>query len=620
MRSLIALPLLCLSVLAGAQTITFTSDCFTGAFSLDKTVNGRNQYIDDDGDSNTDPSLRIAYNPAATRWEVQVVNDPTTVFYATETNTFAPNPPDSAVTEWTGTNGCPGTAQVGGSGTQAVDGSEDLCQNEGGDSDDDGICDDNDQCPGGDDKDDPDGDGIPTDCDANPVDFDGLEVVSECFGSASPVKFLPVGKDTSGRNIYLNAPLKLMVAYNDSSTRWELRDSQVLTPQVYYSNTLSTRPNPPASTLEEWAAGVCGNTSVFSGTGTQTVVPTIECPPSPVELFVADNCLAAMPDLTVDIGTNLVNANITQSLPADTLLPPTAPFDITFRAEDSGGNFVECAVPLAIRDTLPPTVTVPFDTITVFLDELGTTMLTADAVNADLRDNCSEENLSVRFARLSDTSAADRIEASCDDLAAPMIPSVAIVTDSSGNTGRDTFILAVVDARPPVLVCNRDSLYLDSTGTGQYAIGDLVDIVSDNCPPARELGNPFVLFTREHTGLVTSLQVRTDSSGNSASCTVELLVIDTFSTTALDFWQADVDQQLEIYPNPTDGQFFVDHPTHALLELYDALGRRVWSGKPSLTATATLTTTEVKVDSAPGIYLLTAVTPDRGWRKWVTIK
>ncbi|NJB87564.1 hypothetical protein GGR26_003348 [Lewinella marina] len=511
------------SVHAGAQEITFSSDCYTGTFTLAASVNGRNQFVDDDGDPNTNPSLRIAYNPSAARWEVQDVNDPSSVFYATEENSFFPNPPDSESATWSGMSGCTGTATLTGTGTQSTAGEGDACAGEGGDDDNDGICNDNDQCPGFDDNLDPDGDGIASGCDPSPAVFDGVSVASACFGSSSPLNFVRTGMDTTGRYVYTDGPRNLEIAFNPASGEWELRDRDSVSAQVYYSNPLPSTPNPPATVLQEWTTGICSDPATVSGSRSQTVVPEITCPTATVELFVEEDCLTSFPDLITTVTTNLENATITQSTPAGTAVSPSVGMQVTLVAEDSGGNRATCSVTVVVRDTLAP-----------------------------------------------------------------------------------------------VLACRRDTIYLNAEGVAEFAIGDLATVTADNCPPDEVIPNPTRFYTREDTGLITSVEVRTDTAGNSASCTVELVVLDTTSTTANRYWRTPDDPLLQVFPNPNPGRFMVLHPAATVLQIHDATGRRVWS-VPGPTGPGPERQTEVSVSLPPGIYLLTALGAERGWHKWFTI-
>ena len=126
---LFTLSLFCIMSLQG-QTVTVDALCLGGAVNFDLNGmdgTGRNVY------SNNDFQLDVRYNAGAMRWEVIGQGGVMDVFYATGTNTFSPNPPDSGTTPWMLVfDGCPlGDTTVTGDGTQSTPGG-DPCMDLGG--------------------------------------------------------------------------------------------------------------------------------------------------------------------------------------------------------------------------------------------------------------------------------------------------------------------------------------------------------------------------------------------------------------------------------------------------------------------------------------------------------
>jgi hypothetical protein len=98
-----------------------------------------------------------------------------------------------------------------------------------------------------------------------------------------------------------------------------------------------------------------------------------------------------------------------------------------------------------------------------------------------------------------------------------------------------------------------------------------------------------------------------DSNGCSASDTV---VVDAF--TGMD--NADIAQQIRVYPNPGTGIFKIQLPTGSNLEqlaIIDPLGRTVWK-KDLHTVDGTAINADISSE-ATGVYLLRLTSADRTW-------
>jgi gliding motility-associated-like protein len=99
--------------------------------------------------------------------------------------------------------------------------------------------------------------------------------------------------------------------------------------------------------------------------------------------------------------------------------------------------------------------------------------------------------------------------------------------DIDPSTG--TYItIAVRDVTPPVANCRDITVYLDNTGSVSIVPADVDDGSSDNCGIAgMTIDNS--IFDCSNTGTNSVLLTVTDGSGNSASCTSVVTVLDTIS-------------------------------------------------------------------------------------------
>ena len=497
-------------------TIQVTAPCFGPSainFSYATTVNGRNQYIDDDGDPNTNPSLRIAYNPTATRWEIQVINDPSTVFYATGTNTFAPDPPASAVATYSAGGFCTGEASVAGSGTQTTDGA-DPCADAGGDSDNDGVCDDADACPGSDDRLDRDGDGTPDGCDAS---FDGVAVTSDCFGGT--LDFVPDGTAGTGRNRYVNTFQGFEIVYDETASRWEVR--VISDPDnVFYTNTTATSPDPPASDFAVWTAvGTCTQAATVTGGGTQDYLCTLTCPGDIVVAATADSCDAIvnydLPTAPADCGP--VTATLTGGLASGERFPLGVTL-VTYSVELAGGQTETCQFNVRVIDRTPPALSCLTSDPVVEANLASCSYTVADnGFDPPTEDACGAVTL---INNLTNTST----------LAGAVLPLGSTVVewiarDAAGNETRCTSTIRVIDRTPPSLTCPADVLVqcLDDVPAP-----DVFPVVATDACSSVTL--TYLGEERSSTGAaltITRTYRATDLSGNAQSCYQTITVADT---------------------------------------------------------------------------------------------
>ncbi|WP_116126862.1 hypothetical protein [Lewinella sp. IMCC34183] len=273
--------------------------------------------------------------------------------------------------------------------------------------------------------------------------------------------------------------------------------------------------------------------------------------------YATDGCSAALPDLTTGLTTNLDNLTLTQEPPAATRYTGPGTYPFTVRATDRNSNTVVCERTVVLADTTAPRLVVTGTSATVILGPSGLAVIALEAFGATATDNCTAVAPQLLLRRAdSPSGASPAVRLTCDDAAAN-VPFIFSATDAPGNRDSLPVTVTVLDTTPPPLTCLRDTLYLDASGTADYPIGDLALLVSDNCPYTFIADDISQTYGHTDTGLISSVETRTDAAGNVATCTVELFVVDTFLTSALGYWQTVADDVLGIYPNPNGGSFTV---------------------------------------------------------------
>jgi gliding motility-associated-like protein len=104
------------------------------------------------------------------------------------------------------------------------------------------------------------------------------------------------------------------------------------------------------------------------------------------------------------------------------------------------------------------------------------------------------------------------------------------VKDNEGLTSVCTATVTVDDMIPPVMICKNHTVFLDASGNATVSPADLNNGSSDNCDSGLNLYLSRTGFTCFDIGNpVTVTLIGTDASGNSSSCTSQVIVIDTVS-------------------------------------------------------------------------------------------
>lgn len=230
---------------------------------------------------------------------------------------------------------------------------------------------------------------------------------------------------------------------------------------------------------------------------------------------------------------------------------------VTFTAIDAGGNEANVEAVITVEDNLAPVAMAK--NITVELDANGTATITAADVNNNSYDNCtSAANLIMSI---------HRSQFSCEDITSGEQPSIVVigpapaqgievnltVEDAHGNTASAVATVTVVDNMAPTVAAKDITLELDENGNANIVAADINDNSTDNCSALTDLNfslsrtsfscndvanNPNVIkpsskvIIDEPANNEVTLTV-TDKSGNSASATAIVTVVDLIAPTAI---------------------------------------------------------------------------------------
>ena len=232
-----------------------------------------------------------------------------------------------------------------------------------------------------------------------------------------------------------------------------------------------------------------------------TTAPSALLPPDSIEVE------ATSIDNTVEIG-NPVYGDLVEIISVTSDSPDTFPLGetvITWTATDSSGNSATATQTVTVVDTTAPSVTAP-DSITI----------EASGAEGNLAD--------IGLGSGSDTVEIISVTSDSPDtfpLGETVITWTA--TDSSGNSATATQTVTVVDTTAPSVTAP-DSITIEASGAegnladiGLGSGSDTVEIISvtSDSPDTFPLGETVITWTA------------TDSSGNSATATQTVTVVDT---------------------------------------------------------------------------------------------
>ena len=249
------------------------------------------------------------------------------------------------------------------------------------------------------------------------------------------------------------------------------------------------------------------------GTCVQTVTvidsenPTITCPLALTISADAGSCVATAPVLGVPVTTDNCSVNtVTNDAPATFPLGMTT---VTWTVTDFEGNSAICTQNVTVVDTELPVITCS-SAITVPAN-LGTCTAVGIVLTAPVTsDNCSI---------LSVTNDAP--------LAYPLGTTTVTwtITDGSGNTATCTQNVTVLDTQLPVIACPTNITIPADAGICTTAIVALgIPTTSDNCSILSVSNNGVAPYS---LGATTVTWTIIDGSGNSATCSQTVTVIDT---------------------------------------------------------------------------------------------
>lgn len=191
---------------------------------------------------------------------------------------------------------------------------------------------------------------------------------------------------------------------------------------------------------------------------------------------------------------------------------------VTLSAEDPGGNQSTCTFEVVLQDNLPPQVVCK--DLTVQLDEFGEASFNESFLELSSYDACG----------LVPIEQDPLLEFDCDDLGVHSLPFSRL--DNQGNIGTCNASVIIEDRLAPTITCQDVTVSLldNSAPSESFTLETDVGLaaISDNCTASANnfvISNGFSIHCN-NIGENAHTLLATDESGNYASCSIAITVID----------------------------------------------------------------------------------------------
>ncbi len=257
-------------------------------------------------------------------------------------------------------------------------------------------------------------------------------------------------------------------------------------------------------------------TCSFTVTVNDNELPTIACPANIVKSNDLNQCGAVVTYTTPTFNDNCPGATImlVSGLPSGSFFPKGVTTNV-WKVTDASGNTVTCSFTVTVNDTQSPTITCPGNIVkSNDLNQCGAIVTYSTPT---FSDNCPGATIMLVSGLPSGSF-----------FPVGVTTNVWKVTDASGNMATCSFTVTVNDTQAPVFVnCPGNITQVNDPGVCGAVVKWPKITATDNCPgvvvsfvSGMASGSLFAV------GSTTVVYKATDASGNMASCTFVVTVVD----------------------------------------------------------------------------------------------
>jgi len=245
--------------------------------------------------------------------------------------------------------------------------------------------------------------------------------------------------------------------------------------------------------------------------------PVASCP-ADISVDTDLNQCSAVVDYSIEGTDSCGSVTITQTsgLVSGSMFPIGDTVN-TFEIQDECGNLSECSFVVTVLNNNDAQAIC--QDITIALDAMGMASITPSDINGGTVVLCETPDITIDV----DTFTCDNIGTNNVTLS---------VVDAAGNISSCVAIVTVEDTIAPEVICQNITVDLGSTGVANITAA-MVDAGSADACGIETASIDTTSFNCSNVGLNIVTLTVIDSSGNTNSCTAEVLVQDTLAPTAI---------------------------------------------------------------------------------------
>jgi hypothetical protein len=266
----------------------------------------------------------------------------------------------------------------------------------------------------------------------------------------------------------------------------------------------------PVGTTTVTCSTTAGPSCMFTVTVNDTQNPVITCPANITQANDPGQCsavvtfMATATDNCAGVGTPVCSPASGSTFPAGTTT-------VNCSVSDAAGNTANCSFTVTVNDTQPPTITCPAN-VTVPAGA-GQCSAVVSYPAPTVSDNCPGVGSPTCSPASGSTFPRGTTTVTCT------------VTDASKNTSNCSFTVTVNDTQPPMITCPANITTSNNANQCSAVVSFTVN-ATDNCPGVTVVANPPSGSTFP-VGVTTVTATATDTSGNTATCSFTVTVMDT---------------------------------------------------------------------------------------------
>ena len=292
-------------------------------------------------------------------------------------------------------------------------------------------------------------------------------------------------------------------------------------PTITFSDSYDTTCGTIETITRTWTAqDACDNpiaTCIQIITVVDQTPPVASCP-ADISVDTDLNQCSAVVDYSIEGTDSCGSVTITQTsgLVSGSMFPIGDTVN-TFEIQDECGNLSECSFVVTVVNNNDAQAIC--QDITIALDAMGMASITPSDINGGTVVLCETPDITIDV----DTFTCDNI--------GPNNVTLSVV-DAAGNISSCVAIVTVEDTISPEVICQNITVDLGSTGVANITAA-MVDAGSADACGIETASIDTTSFNCSNVGLNIVTLTVTDSSGNTNSCTAEVLVQDTLAPTAI---------------------------------------------------------------------------------------